>query len=255
MTASLNVAAEAEGVAAAVPTAPAPSPYDTLIPKIPNVCAEDIQAWFKVKAIPKIEGRPSYQPLNKIFEMLQRSAMPVETSLGGRNHGHLGLVMKDVLYQTETGGTSFTIPASGGLLPMFTPNAMEAEKHTAMAKFIVRENDIKKTNLTEKLLRNQLTDAITEEYYQELKDATYGYDRVPLHIVMGHLFTNYSQKNASLINKTGGPLPNQPTCLVPSTCTSTGSRNARSSPMTPAIPSARRTWCSSSRQASERQGW
>ena len=66
---------------------------------------------------------------------MQRSATAVETSLGGGNHGHLGLVMKDALYQTETGGTAFTIPASGGLLPTFAPGATEEEKRTAVAEF------------------------------------------------------------------------------------------------------------------------
>ena len=148
MAAQAEVGAAGAGTAAAgaeaAPVAPTPSLYDTLIPKIPDVRAEDIQARFKVKSLPKIKGCPSYQPLDEIREMLQRSATAVESSLGGRNHGHLGLVMKDALYQTETDRTAFTILASGGLLPTFPPNATEAKKRMAVAEFIVRAKDIKK---------------------------------------------------------------------------------------------------------------
>ena len=61
-----------------------------MIPKIPEVRAEDITARFKTKSLPRIEGKPSYEPLDEIRESLQRSATAVESSLGGGNYGHLG---------------------------------------------------------------------------------------------------------------------------------------------------------------------
>ena len=85
--------------------------------------------------------------LDKLRKWLCGSAMAVESSFGGNNHGHLGLVMKAALYQTETGST-WTVPVSGGIFPTFTINAMEAEKRQTVAEFIIQEKDIKVAKLT-----------------------------------------------------------------------------------------------------------
>ena len=70
-----------------------------------------------------------------------------------------------------------------------------------MEAFIIRERDIKAAKVTEDLLRNQLLNAVDEEYYLELKDSTFRYDRVPLHRILSHLFTNYGQLDEFLVSQ------------------------------------------------------
>ena len=177
-----------------------PSPFDTFIPKIPEVKAEDIKARFKIQTLPEIEGEPYYEALDDTREWLARNAMAVETSFGGGDHGHLGLVETGVIYQTLT-GHAWYIPTTQGIFPIFAQGATNAEKRDEVAKFIVREGDIKKAKLTEELLRNQLLKAVEEKYYLELKDRTFRYDRVKLNVLLAHLFKHYGKIDEMLISQ------------------------------------------------------
>ena len=174
------------------------SHYDTMIPKVPEVRVDDVKALFKVQSLPKIDGRPSYIPLDEAREAMSRNATAIETSLGGGNHGHLGLVLKPAVYLVEA-GVAFNVPASAGILPVFAQGATEQEKRDAVARFIVSEHDIKKAKVVEDLLRNQLMDAVEEEYYLELKHPTYTCDRVKVRDLLTHLFDNYRKLDESLV--------------------------------------------------------
>ena len=98
-----------------------------MIPKVPEVRVEDVKALFKVQSLPKIDGRPSYVPLDKARETLSRNATAIETLLGGGNHGHLGLVLKPAVYLVEA-GVAFNVPASAGIFPTFAQGATERKK-------------------------------------------------------------------------------------------------------------------------------
>ena len=176
------------------------SPYDSMIPKVPEVRVEDIKALFKVQHLPKIDGRPSYGPLDDAREILCRNGTAIETSLGGGNHGHLGLVLKPAVYLVEA-GVAFNVPASAGIFPTFAQGANEQVKRDAVANFIVSERDIKKAKIVEDLLRNQLMEAVDEEYYLELKNPTYRYDRVKVRDMLTHLFDNYGKLDESMVRQ------------------------------------------------------
>ena len=95
---------------------PTLSAMDTLIPQVPEVAADDIAARFQFETLSRIEGEPTYSDMDIIRNELYRNAIAVKSPFGGAKHGHLGTVMKPVLYLTETGDT-WTVPATAGVYP------------------------------------------------------------------------------------------------------------------------------------------
>ena len=185
------------GATGAVPTAvptiiPSISAMDTLIPQVPDVTADDIAARFQFDTLTKIEGEPDYAEMDVIRNELYRNALAVKSPFGGAKHGHLGIVMKDVLYSTEA-GVAWTVPTTAGVYPAFPPTATETEKKQMVAAFIRDEKGIVTAELVEELLRNLVLDSVDEEYYMELKHSIFGYDRVTVAELLDHLFANYAK--------------------------------------------------------------
>ena len=58
-----------------------------------------VQENYPFKTLSPIIGEPNYSSINKISQELYANASSVPSTLGGGNHGHLGLVMNDYLYQ------------------------------------------------------------------------------------------------------------------------------------------------------------
>ena len=170
---------------------PTLSAMDTLIPQVPEVTADDIAARFQFETLSKIEGEPTYADMDTIRNELYRNAIAVKSPFGGAKHGHLGSVMKPVLYLTETGNT-WTVPTTAGVYPTFPATATDTEKKQIVAAFIRDEKGIVTAELVEELLRNLVLEAVNDEYYMELKHSIFGYNRVTVSDLLDHLFTNYA---------------------------------------------------------------
>ena len=68
---------------------------------------KEILAQFPNKTLPKIHGEPTYETINDLVQHMYANAATILSSLGGGQHGHIGLIMKAALYQTLS-DTSFT---------------------------------------------------------------------------------------------------------------------------------------------------
>ena len=111
---------------------------DTLIPQVPEVAADDIAARFKTIYLTTIEGEPTYREMGEIRDKLNRNAMAIKSPFGGGLYGHLVMVMKYVLYQTEA-GTAWTVPTLSGAYPVFPNDTNENYKKLIVADFIKTE--------------------------------------------------------------------------------------------------------------------
>ena len=206
-TTAATAAAAAAATANVQTGAPATAPIvqqvhvsvmDTLIPQVPEVSAEDIQARFKHEPLTKIEGEPDYVHMDDVRDELYRNAMAIKSPFGGAQHGHLGSVMKDALYQTEAGVPWF-VPLTQGLYPTFAAGATENEKRNATAIFITDEKGIKTNEIMEDLLKNQLLEAVDPAYYMELEHPIFKYDKVTVNQLISHLFDNYANIDDQLL--------------------------------------------------------
>eukprot|EP00957_Ditylum_brightwellii_P034661 2627375-Ditylum_brightwellii.AAC.1 len=59
---------------------------------------DDVLARFVYKMLQIIDGQLTYADFNKMSKILYANAAKVATTLQGGNKGHIGLVMKELLY-------------------------------------------------------------------------------------------------------------------------------------------------------------
>ena len=65
-----------------------------------------VSSYFPHKTIQKIESRPMYDTLKKLQKMIKANVSSVISNIGGRAHGHLGLVLLSSVYNNITGTTN-----------------------------------------------------------------------------------------------------------------------------------------------------
>ena len=58
---------------------------------------------FPHPIIGKVKGKPDREQIKKIEKKIQENAASVQSTLGGGNHGHLGLTMTDTDYKAAIG--------------------------------------------------------------------------------------------------------------------------------------------------------
>ena len=71
----------------------------------------------RFKEVPPIVGEPTYFSINEMNKILQKNASQVMTTLGGGGHGHLGMLLPAVMYDTVAPATPFITPKIQALFP------------------------------------------------------------------------------------------------------------------------------------------
>jgi len=166
---------------------------DTFVPQIPEPQDADIIAKFKHKTLDKIDGRPTYAKLKHLRSQLVKNARGVKSSFGGGKKGHVGLILSAALYAADGNATAWEVPETEGPYPIIDPTLSGEQKKRIIGRFIVRETDIKKAEAVELLLKNQLTDAVDDDYITHLADEDGEYDDVTIHEILDHLFKRYGK--------------------------------------------------------------
>ena len=100
--------------------------------------------------------------------------------------------MDAMTYTIETGGAIWNVPTTAGMFPIFPAGANDDEKKRLIAEFVRDETGIKIAEATINLLRNQLLEAVDEEYYMELYDNIFRYDRVDPADFLAHILKYYA---------------------------------------------------------------
>ena len=54
---------------------------------------DDVVAKFPMKTMHKIDGEPDYNNINTMMQLLYGNATSPLTTLGGGQHGHIGIIM------------------------------------------------------------------------------------------------------------------------------------------------------------------
>lgn len=176
------------------------SAIDTIFPTIPTAKADEILALCKHKELTKCEGEPTYEPMTTIRTELAQNARAIKVHFQGGKHGVMGVVLDPAVSRTMT-GEDWHVPASKGKYPTFTAGATEAEKKVELAEFITVETDIKIVQVATEVLRNQLTDAVDEDYIAELYDPIFQYENHTPAEILAHIFENYAGLDDQEIEK------------------------------------------------------
>ena len=66
--------------------------------------------YFKVPKLTRIHGDPTYPQLQLLLDQIKATVSPVQSNLGGKIHGHIGLVFIPEDYKEVSLGTPYEIP-------------------------------------------------------------------------------------------------------------------------------------------------
>ena len=80
--------------------------------------------------MPKIDGELDYGNINTMMQLLYGNAASLPKTLGGGQHGHIGIIMTPQLY-TTLANTPYKSPPNPGITPT----------HATGATAAIRQND------------------------------------------------------------------------------------------------------------------
>ena len=154
---------------------------------IPSV--EDLTNTFPTQLTP-IVGIPTYATLKTLKDQLKANSASVPTTLGGGNHGYLGLIHLPATYATIS-PTAFVEPAYPGQHPAI-PAGTNAANTSAIVR--LRTEDTRQWHECKNVstaLNNQLLSAVEDIYVRALHDHHVGYMKQSIRNLLTHLFDNY----------------------------------------------------------------
>ena len=89
-----------------------------------GLSVDDIVAKFPMKTMPKIDGEPDYININTMMQLLYGNAASIPMTLGGGQHGHIGIIVNPQLY-TTLANTTYESPPNPGITPTHATGASE----------------------------------------------------------------------------------------------------------------------------------
>ena len=95
----------------------------------------EIRNEIRKETVTKIHGQPTSHDLTQLVKEIIAILANIPTSLGGGNHGHVGVIMDPVDYNTMTAGIDFVNPVNPGIYPSdLTLNAAAGARARAEAE-------------------------------------------------------------------------------------------------------------------------
>ncbi len=77
----------------------------------------DTREELRKESVTKIHAQPKENNLTTLEKELIAIAASIPSTLGGRNHGHAGVIAEPAKYLLMTGGTMLVNPANPGVYP------------------------------------------------------------------------------------------------------------------------------------------
>jgi hypothetical protein len=147
----------------------------------------DIEQGLKKYEITKIDGQPTDEDLNLLTKELTNAVGSVASQNEGKEHGHVGMVIKEAEYITfSRAGTQFLIPMN----PRPYPATADTDK-------LIRERQIAEHKAdcieyetylgVENYLRRMSVKLINHEWLAEVKSETMGFNHLSPKALLTHL--------------------------------------------------------------------
>ena len=156
---------------------------------------------FEYADLTPIRGEPTYDSLTILLNQLKANARSVRTSLGGGQHGYLGLLMSPAQYATIAPHTPFIYPTHPGQLniPAYQlPHVTQqlTSQHNENVRLFNEYCNV------EQALRKQVVAAIDPSYLAALKNRQTNTITLQLNEIIEYLFRNYGRVTpAHLVNE------------------------------------------------------
>ena len=144
--------------------------------------------------ITKIDGQPTDEDLNLLIKELTNAAGSVATQNGGREHGHVGMVIHDAEYITfSNGGARFLVPTNPGPYPT-TVNSDKVKRECQIAEHKAECIEYETYLGVENYLCRMIVKSIDQEWLAEVESETMGFN----HLSPKALFTHLRNVGGSL---------------------------------------------------------
>jgi hypothetical protein len=153
---------------------------------------DDIIAKFPTKTITPIHGEPDYASISDMVQTLYGNAASLSTTLGGRQHGHIGLIMTPILYATLS-NTPYTQPADPGTTPNHPNNAPAAIREASRVQLKEERRIYDNNQNMDDAIQSQVIDTINDTYLCELRNKYTGYLGVSTRDLFDHLLDRYGK--------------------------------------------------------------
>ena len=153
---------------------------------------DDIVSKFPIKTLPIITSEPNYESINKMVQTLYGNAASLSTTLGGGQHGHIGLIMTPTLYATLT-ETPYNEPNDPGVLPFIPPGSTAAARELINLQYKEERRIYDQHTNMDDALKSQIIDSIQETYINALRNKYTGYLGVTTRDLIDHLLDRYGK--------------------------------------------------------------
>ena len=153
---------------------------------------DNVVAKFPMKTMPKIDGEPDYGNINTMMQLLYDNAASLPTTLGGGQHGHIGIIMTPQLY-TTLAKTPCKGPTDPGITPIHATGASAAIRQTDFLEHKEERRIYDNHHTMEDALKSIIIDAVDEVYIGELRNKYTGYLGITACDLLDHLLNRYSK--------------------------------------------------------------
>ena len=151
---------------------------------------EQIREGFHYPTLDRQPGLPSYNTINSVHTLLKTNAASVPSQLGGGQHGLLGLVLNNEIFQKLT-GTDFIKPSNPGTVATIPTGSTGPQIDNLVRNHKEQLREWQETTRTDQALQQQLIAVFDEEYLRGLRNMHTGYVGVTTQQMLDHLYDNY----------------------------------------------------------------
>ena len=151
-----------------------------------SLSVESIIAKFPIKTLSVITGEPDYEIINTMIQDLYSNAASLPTTLGGGQHGHIGLVMSPVLYATIS-AVPYIDTADAGPDPIFAANASNQTTEHPRAEHKQHRRVFDNASNMDDALKAQVIDTVDSPYLSKLRNKYTGYLGISTRDLLDHL--------------------------------------------------------------------
>jgi hypothetical protein len=147
---------------------------------------------FPKPILTKVEGEPTNTSYQKLLVEVYANAMSVLSNRGGGKKGHLGAIMSPEAYQElAPGATPWEAPPNPGPTPpvLTEPTAAQITENTQLFNVAVKVFETYSATIS--AIREQIVEAIEDDFICELFDERLGYSLVAPLALLTHIHTIY----------------------------------------------------------------
>ena len=150
------------------------------------------ELFFEHKLIPRIEGEPTFTSLHNLLRLLKANTCSVPCTLGGGNHGYVGMLISATSYHILAPGTPFIAPTHPGPLAV-VPGATQYQIALAKSQHEETMRVFRDYCLMQRALIQQLITAIEPKYLASMRNRITGQLPSDVRAIFLQLFRVYGK--------------------------------------------------------------